>query len=189
MIIKNNIVYLSLDIIVIIKDKDMKSKRIIAIAAMGISLIISASSCKCSAASQRSENTVEAVSDNGQEASAKTVKLTQDEFRNLVFDYKLPEGERKFLGKKPVVIDFWATWCGPCLRMGPILEELAAEYGDKLIIYKVDVDSAHELAQALGIRSIPAFFFIDAEGNITTSVGLTPKNSFKNEIETRLFSK
>lgn len=164
----------------------MKSKRFLTLVVVGISLIAGATSCKCSAASpKQTKADVEEVNND----NAKTVKLTQDEFRKLVFDYKLPENERKFLGDRPVVIDFWATWCGPCLRMGPILEELAAEYGDKLIIYKVDVDSAHELAQALGIRSIPAFYFIDAEGNITTSVGSTPKDRFKKEIETRLFSK
>lgn len=164
----------------------MKSKRFMTLAVVGISLITAATSCKCSAASpKQTKAEVEEVKNE----DAKTVKLTQEEFRKLVFDYKLPENERKYLGDKPVVIDFWATWCGPCLRMGPILDELAAEYGNRLTIYKVDVDTAPELAQALGIRSIPAFYFIDAEGNITTSVGSSSKQSFKNEIETRLFSK
>ena len=75
----------------------------------------------------------------------------------------------------PVLVDFWATWCGPCMRQGPILHDVANEMGDKAKVLKVDVDKNMQLAISLGIVSIPALF-IFKKGEIKEKlVGLTDK--------------
>ncbi|MDL2312171.1 thioredoxin [Bacteroidales bacterium OttesenSCG-928-B11] len=82
-------------------------------------------------------------------------KLTKAEFEKLVYD-PVNDGEKAaYKGKKPCIVDFYADWCGPCRRLSPVLEELAAKYDGKLIIYKVNVDAEKELAKQYEIRAIP----------------------------------
>ena len=69
---------------------------------------------------------------------------------------------------KPVLVDFWATWCGPCRMVGPIIEQVAADYEGKAIVGKVDVDECGELAMRYGVMSIPSTYFIDASGTPAT---------------------
>jgi thioredoxin len=86
-------------------------------------------------------------------------------------------------------VDFTATWCGPCKRLSPILEELAKEYKGKIVIYKVDVDKCEDLARAFNISSIPALLFIPMEGQPEMIVGLRSKEAYKSDIETKLLKK
>lgn len=82
------------------------------------------------------------------------INANNDNFQSAVLDVQA----------KPVIVDFWAPWCGPCQMQGPILEELATEAGDTAVIVKVDVDSNNELAGKYGIMSIPALkVFKDGE--------------------------
>lgn len=74
----------------------------------------------------------------------------------------------------PVIIDFYATWCGPCRNLAPHVEKLAAEYEGRVKVLKVDVDQNEQLAMAARIQSIPTLFFIDKEGNIERHVGGLP---------------
>ena len=94
----------------------------------------------------------------------KPIHLTKAEFLKKVVDYEGNPTEWKYLGEKPAIIDFYASWCGPCKRVAPILDELAAEYGDKIDIYKIDTEQEQELAAAFGIRSIPTLLFVPMEG-------------------------
>ena len=118
-------------------------------------------------------------------AQSKGVKtLSIDEFNTLV--YNLDAEELKYLGKKPAIIDFYADWCGPCRAISPILEELATEYADKIVIYKVNVDNARKVAGKFGIRSIPAVLYIPVKGESKMTLGSRSKEKFISEIETYL---
>lgn len=86
-------------------------------------------------------------------------------------------------GNVPVVIDFYATWCGPCKAFAPSLERLAKEYGERVKVLKVDVDKNEALARAAMIRSVPTIFFIDKEGNIERQMGAMPYDALKERVE------
>lgn len=116
-----------------------------------------------------------------------TVKLTTADFKEKVFDYE-NEKEWKYKGTLPAIIDFYADWCGPCKMVAPVLEELAKEYEEKLIIYKVDTEAEMELSAVFGIQSIPTFLFIPQVGMPMMQPGAFPKKVFKEVIEEKLLS-
>ena len=80
--------------------------------------------------------------------------------------------EWKFTGKLPVIVDFYADWCGPCRTASPILEELARKYKGKIVVYKVNTDQERELGTVFGISSIPAFLWVPPTGNPTMTSGI-----------------
>ncbi len=73
---------------------------------------------------------------------------------------------------KPVVIDFWATWCGPCIKLGPVVEELAEKYSDQAVIGKLNIDENDEIASANRVRNIPTVLFFKDGACVDRSVGL-----------------
>lgn len=115
------------------------------------------------------------------------VTLSSKDFKTKVYD--ISQKDQKYLGSKPAIVDFYASWCGPCRAISPILDELAAEYGDKIVIYKVDVDASPEIAKAFGIRSIPAVLFIPLKGESKMTVGGRSKDDFKKQIDSMLLGK
>ena len=90
----------------------------------------------------------------------KATHLTKADFLTKVANYETNPNEWKFLGERPALIDFYATWCGPCKMLAPVLDELAEEYEGKIDIYKIDVDAEEELAALFGIRSVPSLLFV-----------------------------
>jgi len=102
--------------------------------------------------------------------------LTKETFIQKISDIG---GEFKFKGDKPVVIDFFALWCGPCKQIAPIVEDLSKEYDGKIDIYKIDTDEQPELASLFEIQSIPSILFIPVIGQPKMSMGAIPKTAFK----------
>ncbi len=121
-----------------------------------------------------------------QVASAQVVKeITKSEFTKKVADLEKNK-DWKFLGNKPTIIDFYATWCGPCKRLSPIMEQLAKEYNGKVQFYKVDVEKERELATMFGIQSIPSILFIPKRGKPIMAQGALPKAELKKTIDSNL---
>jgi thioredoxin len=113
-----------------------------------------------------------------------TINLTKCGFSRRVASIKNIAEEWNFKGKRPAIIDFYASWCGPCKSLAPTLEELSEEYEGKVDIYKVDVDSEPELAAAFGVRSIPTLVFVPLTGAPQTRVGALPKAALREAIDT-----
>ena len=84
---------------------------------------------------------------------------------------------------KPVVVDFWAEWCGPCRIIGPMVNEIAEDYKDKAIVGKVDVDNNPNIAARFGIRNIPTVLFFKNGVVADKQVGAVPKANFVNKLE------
>ena len=118
----------------------------------------------------------QAQTNNKNAKNMKTIALTKADFLKKVADYEKNPEEWKYLGDKPALIDFYASWCGPCKALAPVLEELAAEYGQ-------------ELAAAFGIRSIPTLLFIPMEGKPQMAQGALPKASLKEAIDKVMLGK
>ncbi len=112
--------------------------------------------------------------------------LTTAEFKKMVMDYDLHPQEWVFEGNRPAIVDFYATWCGPCKMTAPIVEELAKEYNGKIDFYKVDINKEPEIADAFGIQSIPTFLFISVKGNPTIRMGAMQKEDLEKIIKSVL---
>ena len=107
--------------------------------------------------------------------------LTKETFKEKVFNFEANK-EWKYEGDKPCMIDFYADWCGPCKMVAPVLEELQKEYGDTIVIYKVDTEDQQELAGMFGVQSIPSLLFVPQEGQPQMAQGALPKPTFEKAI-------
>jgi len=135
-------------------------------------------------------NAEKAVANTENVEAHKVAYLSTQMFIDQIFDYKANPEKWVYKGDKPAIIDFYATWCGPCKRVAPIMEELAAEYDGQINIYKVDTDKEKELAgQVFGIRSIPSILFIPVDGQPTMYTGAYPKEHYVDLIKENLLKK
>ena len=108
--------------------------------------------------------------------------MSYNDFINNVWDLETNPNEFIFKGDKPCVIDFYATWCGPCKMVAPILEKLAQEYDGKVDFYKVDCDQEMKLARSLQIESIPTIFFMKNDAQPEKTVGAKDEEYYRSQI-------
>ncbi|XOV91349.1 MAG: thioredoxin [Bacteroidota bacterium] len=107
---------------------------------------------------------------------AKPIELTDSNFEEYINS------------DKPVLVDFWAEWCGPCKMIGPVVEELAGEYDGKALVGKVDVDSNPEISAKFGIRSIPTLLVFKNGQVVDKQIGAVPKTVLSEKLEAQLVS-
>jgi thioredoxin 1 len=100
-----------------------------------------------------------------------TQQITNDNFQELVS------------GNKPLMVDFWAEWCGPCRMISPIVEELAQEYADQVVVGKVNADENDELTSEFGIRSIPTLLFFKNGEVVDKHVGAASKSVIESKLK------
>ena len=108
---------------------------------------------------------------------SKPVELTDDSF-----DSEVLQAEEN----TPVLIDFWAEWCGPCRMVSPIVEELAEEYDGKVKVGKVDVDQNPNVSMKYGVRSIPTLLIVKGGEVVDQVIGAVPKNELKKRLEAQI---
>ena len=115
-----------------------------------------------------------------------TINLTKGGFVRRVADIDKMATEWKVLGDKPALIDFYASWCGPCQRLLPIVESLSEEFAGKIAIYKVNVDQEEELAAAFNIRTIPTLIFIPMSCKPEREVGAKSESELREKLNNLL---
>lgn len=105
---------------------------------------------------------------------SKAIEITDSNFEEII------------ASEQPVLVDFWAEWCGPCRMVGPIVEELASEYDGKAVIGKVDVDSNPEVSAKFGIRSIPTLLVFKGGEIVDKQIGAVPKNVLSQKLDAQM---
>lgn len=148
-------------------------RKIISLSVLALALMLG----NCSAGSPEKKGNSGAV-----------IVLTNETFKQKVFNYEVNK-QWKYEGTMPAIIDFYANWCGPCRQISPRIEEIAKEYAGKIVVYKVDVDVEKQLAQSLGIQSLPTILFIPAKGQPQAAMGALPKESLVKAINEVLLVK
>lgn len=109
------------------------------------------------------------------QASTTPVQVTEQDFSQQVLDAEVP-----------VLVDFWAEWCGPCRALGPVIESLSEQYAGRARVVKVDVDSNQQLAMQYGIRSIPTVMLFDKGQVAETFIGVRPSGDYAASLDRQL---
>lgn len=117
-----------------------------------------------------------------------TKSLDYKTFVKKVWDIERYPDSFAYQDKLPCIIDFYADWCGPCKKVSPIMESIAQEYKDELIVYKVNVDKEQKLSFIFGIQNIPTVFFLPKEGQPLSQIGALSKEEYISIINKHLIN-
>lgn len=117
-----------------------------------------------------------------------TIHITKGEFLERVADYESNPNEWSYLGDKPAIVDFYASWCSHCRAISPLLDQLSEEFKDRIYIYKVDVDKEQELSDKFGVKSVPTLYFVPMVGKPYPFQGSMPKDLLLEKINDLLLS-
>ncbi len=136
------------------------------------------------------ENTTQTTSADSSESEANATDLGATDLGTTDADGVTEVSNGELLGRlidkpqgKPMVIDFSATWCGPCQQFKPTFHAIAQRYKDKVSFYSVDIDNCSVLADKLGIQSIPTVMYVTSGGKTSTTVGLLSENEFEQKVK------
>jgi thioredoxin len=122
------------------------------------------------------------------EVSDQPIAISEDDFVSKVFDFR-SNGEWKYKGDKPAIIDFYADWCGPCRMIAPYMKEFASKYKGEIYVYKVNTDYAQDLSMYFKINAIPAVMLVPMKGDYKMVVGANGKDYYESMIKTFLLNK
>ena len=114
--------------------------------------------------------------------------ITTEDFKKYVWDFEANSQSIELKSSVPVIVDFYATWCGPCRMLAPELKALQKEYKDKLVVYKVDVDREPKMARFFGIKAMPTIYFIPTNGKATYAQGYMTKDQLKEIVDQFFFN-
>lgn len=154
-------------------------KTILVLAAFVAGTTINAAAADGKKASKK-ESTEKVAKSESSKEEGKIVHLTKAEFDKRVCNTN--NGQWKYIGDKPCVIDFYATWCGPCKMISPYLERIAEKYKGQLYVYKIDVDKERELASMFGAYSIPLLIFVPQTGEPSSQRGALAEEDLENAV-------
>lgn len=156
----------------------MKKLPVIAILAM-----MAFSACGGSGNDGEDKSQSDATSSESIKKNELIKELSYKDFIKDVWDFETYPDSFAFAGELPCVIDFYATWCGPCKKVAPVIENLAKEYKGKVNVYKVDVDAEQKLSTVLKIRNIPTVYFLEEGKQPSYSVGAKDEIYFRSMFD------
>lgn len=148
-------------------------------------LILLATATGCNRLKSSNKETSIQNGSTAQDTTKRVTGLTTKRFKQQIMDIDhAPNTWINTLDKKnPIVVDFYATWCGPCKAMAPLMEKMAERYKNQVKFYKVDVDECPELAEYFDIEIIPTFIFVSPQGQVNTHVGSMQEAELAKSIE------
>lgn len=120
-------------------------------------------------------------------SQGKVVELSSEDFKKKVAD--INKNEWAYLGDKPCILDFYASWCGPCKMLSPHLDKMAQKYSKDIVVYKINVDKNRDLAMAFDARSIPLVVFIPKNGTPRANRGYMSEAEVETAIQNLLLNK